>query len=566
MSYKSSLYYRTKSLFEWADQSYERRIIVVILAFFLIFLAICSQLLHIVLNDSDDSIQYINKIQLTRREIVDRNDTIIATNIPSVSLYANPKKLLDAEEAAQQIHKAFPELTYNKIFKNLTKKNSSFRWIKRNLTKKQQLAAHSLGIPGLYFEREQRRVYPLGNLTSHILGYVGRDYTGLAGVEQFFNDKLIISDETSVENEPIQLSIDARVQNIVHEELSEVIKKFSANAGTCIVVDPNNGEIIALVSLPDFDPYNPGKAKAEQLFNQASLGVYEIGSVVKPLTMAIAFDTSSSGLTDLYDLSPMRVANFTVKDYHKSEGWHSVAEIFLNSSNIGVAQMALEVGETTFKTYLKRLGLLTATSIEIPEKGRPLFPNLEKKWQDLSLVTMSYGYGLSVTPLHFVQAMIPAVNGGIFQPLTLIKQQQETFELGSRVLHKTTSDNINKLLRITVKQGTGRKAKVPGYFLGAKTGTANKQLNGKYVNNSRMSSFVATFPAHKPKYLLYMLLDDPQGIKETYGFATGGWTAAPAIGKIVERMVAIYGIPPYDSNDPEIIELENIAVKADDNV
>lgn len=566
MSAHTTIYNKIKTLFEWNDTQHEQRIIVVILGFFIIFLAICSQLLHLVLNDEDDAAQYTQKITLTRREIVDRNNIVLASNIPSVSLYANPKKILNAQEAAEALQKLLPDLTKNQLLNNLTKKNSSFRWLKRDLTKKQQMAVHNLGIPGLYFESEQKRIYPLRNITSHILGYVGRDYTGLAGIEKYFDEEIMVPNDSDALNAPISLSIDSRVQNIVHEELSAVIDKFSAKAGTCVVADPNTGEIIAMVSLPDFDPYQPGSAKPEHLFNQASLGVYEVGSVMKPLTMAIAFDASSSHMTDLYDLSPMRVANFTVKDYHKNDGWHSVAEIFLHSSNIGVAQMALEVGEATFKNYLKRLNLLNSTTIELPEKGRPLYPSLKKQWPDLSMVTMSYGYGLSVTPLNFIQAMIPTVNGGIMQPITLVKQNETNKKIGKRVLQEETSANINKLLRVTVKQGTGRKSKVPGYYLGAKTGTANKRQNGKYVNNSRMSSFVATFPAHKPKYLFYMLLDDPQGIKETHGFATGGWTAAPAIGKIVKRMVALYGIPPYNSEDPEIIELENIAIKADDNV
>lgn len=549
-------------LLRWDSSSVYQRIIVVVLLFFVIFAAICYQLLFLATSDAENKnlTNYSSK-QVVREEIVDRNGIIIATNIPSVSLYANPKKMIDVQEAAEKISTLFPDINAKQLKEKLSQPNKTFVWIKRDLTAKQQMEVNGLGIPGVYFEQEMKRIYPYGKLFSHIVGYVGRDNNGLAGAEKYFDKQMMA--QTDKEPGPLRLTLDMRVQNIAREELAHTIKQFDALGGVCIIADPNNGEIIASVSLPDFDPYAPSAAKPEALFNQASLGIYEMGSVIKPITLAIAFDTSTVDLYDLYNLSSIRVANFTVRDYHKTTGWHSVAEVFLHSSNIGVSQMALEVGEKKFKTYLEKLGLFSQLNIELPERGLPLYPDIKKKWSDLSLTTMSYGYGISISPLHFIQAMIPIVNGGIMHPLT-IKSSPDNLGQGRQVLHKNTSEKINKLLRTTITHGTGKKASVENYYVGGKTGTANKRKNGRYVNNSRMSSFVATFPAHKPEYLLYVMIDDPQGRKDTFGFATAGWTAAPTIAKIIERMVTLYGKAPYDPNDAEIIELENIIISAND--
>ena len=279
----------------------------------------------------------------------------------------------------------------------------------------------------------------------------------------------------------------------------------------------------------------------------ASLGIYEMGSVFKSLTMAVAFDTNKIAMNDAYDISYMRVGGFNIKDYHPMLGWHSVSEIFLHSSNIGVSQIIFEVGKNNFKSYLKKLGLLDQLKIELPERGIPLFPS-DKRWSDLTTATMSYGYGMSISPLHFMQAMVPVVNGGVMYDLTLIKRQDQRL-VGTRVFNENTSKQMSQLFRMVVQEGTGRKAEVKGYYVGGKTGTAEKlssDAHGKkrYLKNSRTSSFLGLLPAVNPQYLVYIMFDEPKGTKESFGFATAGWTAAPTVGRVFERMVSLYGIEP----------------------
>jgi cell division protein FtsI (penicillin-binding protein 3) len=343
------------------------------------------------------------------------------------------------------------------------------------------------------------------------------------------------------------------------------MREFRAKGDVGIIADPNNGEVLAMISKPDFDPHHPNNAKPEELFNMASLGVIETGSVFKALTIAVGFDTNIVRLNDAYDTSYMKIGKFQLKDYHPMKGWHSVAEIFMHSSNIGVAQIILEVGKVEFKRYLKNLGLLDQLQIELPERGRPLFPS-DSRWNDLSMATMSYGYALSISPLHFVQATIPVVNGGKMYPLTLLKKEPQSFIEGTRVFSEETSKNMKKLLRGVVQNGNSKKAEVKGYLVGGKTGTAEILLNGRYIKNARRSSFLGIMPANDPKYIIYIWFDEPKGNKESFGFATAGWTAAPAVGRVFERMVTLYGMEPVDELSPEVQDIINIQYKIEDEI
>lgn len=542
------------SLTHWdnSQKSIYMRLTTIAIVFGFFFSSISYRLLSVSLSHPHASKQYASKGK-SRKEVVDRNNNLLSVNIPASSVFVNPQHMINIEQDIEKMSKVISGLDKKTLLNELKKPGKTFVWIKRDLTPKEQQGINDLGIAGLYFETEERRLYTYGPLLSHVLGYVGRDGTGLSGLEKTYNDFLShnsfpISGE---EQKPLELTIDIRVQNIVAEELDKVIKEFDANGGIGIVADPNTGEIIAMVSKPDFDPHNPAKANIEQLFNRASLGIYELGSVMKCITMAVGFDTNTITLHDAYNLSNLRVANFQVKDYHKSEGWHSVGDIFLHSSNIGVTQIALEVGKSNIKSYYKKLGLLDPIQIEIPERGSPLYPK-QGDWSDLSLTTMSYGYGLSISPLHFIQAMIPIVNGGVMHPMKLVKSQNT--EPGTQVLRPDTSASMRKLLRLVVAKGTGRKAEVPGYLVGGKTGTANMRDGKKYVNNRRMSSFFGMMPAIDPKYVVFVMLDSPKGTKASFGFATAGWNAAPATGAILSRIAALYGMQPYNENDPALQE------------
>ncbi|MES2215041.1 MAG: penicillin-binding protein 2 [Pseudomonadota bacterium] len=524
------------------------RLIIVTLCFSIGFVIICSRLVYLAAVAHDSKQRYAASHQ-PRKEIMDRNNNILAINVPIASLFANPQHMVNPAEDFAKLKKVLPNIDVTKLLEDLGK-DKTFCWIKHDITPKEEQKINDLGIAGLYFEKEEKRIYTYGNLLSHIIGYVGRGNDGLAGLEKSYNNFLNHDHVPNKEGDkPLQLTIDVRVQNIVAEELDKAIKQYSAQGGVGVVVDVNTGEIIAMVSKPDFDPHNPGKAKPDNLFNRASLGIYEIGSVAKSFTLAIAFDTNTITMHDAYNLSNFRVANFNLKDTHKATGWHSVPEIFLHSSNIGVAQIALESGRANFQSYYKKLGLMDKLQVDLPERGTPLYPkNLH--WSDLSLATMSYGYSISISALHFVQAMLPVVNGGLMYPLALVKQNDPPE--GTRIFKESTSEVMRKLMRLVVSHGTGKKAEVAGYLVGGKTGTAEVQVGKRYVKNQRRASFFGIVPAVDPKYAIYVMLDRPQGTKETFGFAGGGWTATPTGGSIISRMVALFGMQPYDPNDLEI--------------
>lgn len=539
-------------LWETGNKALISRLIFLIACLSLCFVAVGYKLIVVALNTPPNKHIYA-KSDFFRREIVDRNGLLLAINVPSSSAYANPKKMIDINEALEKLTKNISGIDKNKLIKDLNN-TKTFAWIKRDLTSKEQKIIHDLGIPGIYFEEEQKRVYTQCSVLSHLIGYVGRDNEGLAGLEKSYNNFLTAKYvDNKNELDPLRLTIDSRIQNIVHEELSKTLETFRAVAGVVVVADPNNGEILAAVSMPDFNPHSPAQASSEQLFNRYSLGVYELGSIMKTLTLAIGLDTDKVHLNDVYDLTSMKVANFNLQDYHKEVGWHSVPEIFLHSSNIGMAQIVLETGKADLHKYIERLGLSEKLEIELPEKANPIVPKYEK-WTDLSMATMSYGYAISISPLHFMNAALPVVNGGKIYPLHFVKQDNPI--VGTQVLKESTSENMLKLMRLVVSKGTGKKAEVKGYFVGAKTGTAQKREGKHYVKNKRDSSFFAVVPAINPKYAILIMLDNPQPTKETFGFATAGWTAAPLAKNIISRMVTLYGISPYTGNDDAKIEEE----------
>lgn len=551
-------------LFTWdnLEVSIKKRLIILIIGFFLCYIAIATKLLMVASTGYVNFRNNVNKNDRHRHDIVDRNGNLLAVNLPAASLFANPRKVIDPELSVHKLLKVFPNLDKKNLLAQLTS-DKNFVWIKRDITPKEQEMIYNLGMPGFEFEREQKRIYTYGKLLSHVIGYVGRDIEGLAGIEKHFDSFLVgkeKNDNLASMGSSLQLSIDIRVQSILDEEIDKIVKKFRAKGAAGMVVDPNNGEIIALVSNPNFDPHYPGLAKPDEMFNMVTQGVYEMGSGMKALTLAIGIDTGVTTMQDVYDLTYMKVGKFKVKDYHPLKGWHTVPEIFLNSSNIGVSQIMLEVGKNNLRKYLKKLKLMDKLEIELPERARPLFPPYSR-WSDLSLVTMSYGYGVSESPAHFLQAMIPVVNGGIMYPLTLLKRDSSSVLVGEKILKESTSMAMRQLMRLVVTEGTGKKAEVKGYYVGGKTGTANKAVAGKYDKDKRISSFFGVIPTFNPKYILYVIVNQPQGIKETFGFAGGGWTAAPVVGAVFERMVTLYGMKKIEEQSPDIQNLVNIEFK-----
>lgn len=472
-----------------------------------------------------------------RANIVDRNGTILASNLATASLYANPKELLDTADAAKKLAQVLPELSARALQQKF-ERGKSFVWIKRNLSPEQQYRVHMLGLPGLNFQREERRVYPLGNLFSHVLGFTDVDNQGIAGIEKKFDTDLRKS------TGPLQLSVDTRLQSILRQELAQAVLDFNARGAGGIILDAKTGAILALTSLPDFDPHLPGRIDPDAKFNRITLGVYEMGSTFKIFNTAMALDSGKVGYNQSFDATaPIRVGRFTIEDFHPENRWLTVPEIFEHSSNIGSAKMALAAGVTNQKAFLQRLGLLDPPSLEIPELGQPMIP---RRWDSTTAMTVSYGYGISVTPLQLARAVAAIVNGGTLPELTLINSDKAKPASNPRILSADISQKMRDMLRSVVAKGTGQKADVSGYFVGGKTGTAEKHVVGGYAEKTLISSFVGVFPVQNPQYVILAMIDEPKGTKASFGFATGGWVAAPAVQRVIARMAPLLGLPPVD--------------------
>ena len=480
--------------------------------------------------------------RIDRGEIVDRNGIVLATNLTTASLYANPQQIIDPEEVVSGLSQVFPDLNRATLLTRLTS-GRSFEWVKRNLTPRQQYSVNRLGLPGLYFQREERRVYPQGRLTAHVIGFTDIDSRGLAGVEQSFDD--VLRDG----HRQVTLSLDLRVQNILHEELSAAIADFSAIGGCGMVLDVATGELIAMVSLPDFDPNSAGVAPDEARFNRNTLGVYEMGSTFKIFNTAMALDAGVVTLQDGYDTrKPIRIGGFTINDFKPKNRWLSVPEIFMYSSNIGSARMAEQAGTALQKDYMARLGMLTPVRLELPELGAPIYP---ADWKPINTLTVAYGHGIAVTPLHLLNGVAATIDGGIYRPMTIMKRASADAAPGRRVVSEQTSAQMRKLLRLVVQAGTGKNADAPGYLVGGKTGTADKQQGRRYSSNSRVASFVAAFPMNAPRYAILIMVDEPKPNAKSHGYATGGWVAAPAVGRVVQRMAPLVGLEPIATESPE---------------
>lgn len=513
------------------------------LVFFCSFCAIGVRLADVSLRGVfDASVNTLAQYRATkpvypRAEIVDRNGVILATTLRTASLYANPKVMRNPVEVAEQLKKVLSDINEKETAKRLSS-DRSFVWIKRQLTPKQQKLVNDMGVPGLEFEPEYKRVYPQANLFAHVLGYVDVDSKGMAGIERGFEDYLRDEDGDA---EPLQLSVDTRVQAILREELQSSIKEFSAIGGAAVVMDIHNGEVIAMTSLPDFDPHEPGHAKADARFNRATMGVFEMGSTFKTFTMAAALDAGTATMESSYDATkPIRVARFTINDAHGENRWLSVPEIFAYSSNIGTVKMILDVGTERQQAFLKKLGLLKPVEMEIPESASPLVPH---PWREINTMTISYGHGIAVTPLHLIRAIASVAGTGSLLPVTFVKDAQKP--LGEQVLDQKNVVNIRKLLRLVVEHGTGGKADAAGYRVGGKTGTAEKLgAGGGYKADSKMASFVGVFPVNDPKYAILVMVDEPHGTKKTWGYATGGWVSAPVVGNVVNRIGPLLGLRP----------------------
>ncbi|MDE0799621.1 MAG: penicillin-binding protein 2 [Rhodospirillaceae bacterium] len=483
-----------------------------------------------------------------RADIVDRNGRTVATTLPTVNLYAEATKIIDADLAANALITALPGLNFE-VIKRRLESNQKFVYLRRHLTPTQQLRVNTLGIPGLHFQESERRIYPYGSLFSHVVGATDPDNRGKTGLELSFDGTL------SRKLSPLELTLDSGVQNAVRDTLAVAMGRFGAVGAAGIVMDATTGEVVSLVSLPDFDPRDNGRADGDAQFNRATLGVYEMGSTFKIFTAAMALEMGVR-MDSVYDArAPITVSGHTINDYHAEKRWLTFPEVLIHSSNIGAAQLALNAGMSAQRSFLDKLGLLSPVDIELPEVGRPIYPKI---WRDIHTTTISYGHGIAVTPVHVASAVSAMVNGGTLNRPTLIKRSRIPDEDSRRVISEATSKQLRSMMRLVVTEGSGKKAEVSGYVVGGKTGTAEKVARaGGYNKNSRRTSFVAAFPMHAPRYVVFVLLDEPQGTKETFNYTGAGWNAAPTVGRIIAEIAPMLGVYPT-KEQPMAPEIGNL--------
>lgn len=486
-------------------------------------------------------------VATARPDILDRNGEILATDIKTPSLFAEPRKIIDVDEAVELLTAVLPDLDANEVRERLSSKRG-FVWLKRDISPEQQQQIHRLGIPGVGFLTENKRVYPNGPIISHEIGYVNIDNQGIAGIEKWLDGQGLAALHmaglaTDRLQRPIDLAVDLRVQFALRDELAAAREKYKAKAAAGVIADVNTGEIVAMASEPDFDPNNPREANDPDHLNRLTTGVYEMGSTFKALTLAMALDSGRVSLSSTFDARvPLRYGKFEIHDFHAQKRVLTVPEIFTYSSNIGTARMALSLGVDYHKAFLKKLGQLDRLRTELPESAEPLVP---KHWGELNTVTIAFGHGLSVAPLQAVMGISALVNGGKLIPPTFLRRDQsEADRLAKRVIKTETAEKMRYLMRLNVEKGTATRANVLGYYVGGKTGTSEKVVGGRYSKIKVLTSFTAILPADKPRYLLLIMLDEPQGLPETHGFTTSGWNAVPVGAKVIERVAPLLDIRP----------------------
>jgi cell division protein FtsI (penicillin-binding protein 3) len=484
---------------------------------------------------------------LPRPDIIDRNGVLLASDIAIPSLYADPRQIIDADEAVELLTGAIPEISARDIMQKLSQKRA-FVWLKRQITPRQKEIIHRLGIPGVGFRKETRRVYPMGRLAAHVLGYVDVDSHGLAGIEKYLDDrgaiyKASLAEPAGNNTGPAVLAIDARVQHAVASEVAAAMATYKAQAGAGIVLDVNSGEVIAAVSLPDFNPNDPKQAQDKASMNRFSGGVFELGSSVKTVTFAMALDKGVADLGKTYDCRyPLPAGRSRIDDYHATRRILTVPEIFTHSSNIGSAKMALDVGIEGHKEFLRKLGLFDRLHTELPESAEPLYPG---RWSRVNTMTAAFGHGISIQPLQLASAVAAFVNGGLMIEPTFFKRGvAEAGAASRRIISEKTSATMRYLMRLNVTEGTATKAEAPGYRVGGKTGSAEKVVDGRYSRDHRLTTFVGAFPMDNPRFAVLVLLDEPQAVAGTFGFATAGWNAVPTAGRIIARIGSMLGVAP----------------------
>ncbi|MEJ2125304.1 MAG: penicillin-binding protein 2 [Alphaproteobacteria bacterium] len=484
---------------------------------------------------------------ISRPDTVDRNGVILASDVRMYWLFADPSQILSVDDAAEKLAVVLKGEDENELRKRLAGPGR-FAWIKRGITPIAANAVHNLGLPGLYIIQEPQRAYPAGATAVHILGHTNIDNEGQAGIEKFIDTspRVIKQAEKLGDRPRLQLSVDLRVQYALYEELTAAVKLYKAKAAGAVVLDVTSGEVIALAGLPDYDPNRREESLRKGLHNRFYYDAYELGSVFKTLTVAMALDEGIVSTRDHINVkTPLRMGRFTIRDNHARTATMTPKEIFTHSSNTGAARLALMAGAKRQLSFFKKLGLTQTAETELGPTARPLIPD---PWREINTMTAAYGHGISVPPFTFAVAVAALINGGYkIEPTFLPRSRAEGRSHAVKVLHADTSAIMRDYFRANVKHGTGRRANVPGYRVGGKTGTAFKPVDGKY-SKAVISSFIAAFPMDKPQYLVFVVLDEPKPANPREN-TNASYNAVPTTGKIIGRIAPMLGIAPARTFD-----------------
>jgi cell division protein FtsI (penicillin-binding protein 3) len=505
----------------------------------------------------------IENISGARADIVDRNGQVLATNLPTHALYAETRRMVDPLRAAAGLARIFPDIDEQRMAARLSDPARRFIWIRTQLSPEQQQAVHDLGEPGLLFAPRDMRVYPNGRMAAHVLGGASfgeqgvraAEVVGTAGIELFFNDRLRDPEQVG---QPLTLSLDLTVQAAVTEVLEGGMKMLNARGATAVLLDVHTGEVVSLVSLPDFDPnFRPappteGEPADSPLFNRAVQGYYELGSVMKAFAVAQGLEEGAITPDSIIDTrGPLRWGRFEIKDFRNYGPQLSVTDVMVKSSNIGTARIVQRMGAERQQEFLRKFGFLDPMPVEVSEaaRSRPLLP---ANWSELSMMTISYGHGMSTSPLALAAGYASLVNGGTRVMPTLLRRDKP--QDGARVVSARTSHQVRQMLHATVQKGTASFARIPGYPVGGKTGSADKPgPNGGYRKDAVLATFVAALPSHNPQYILAVTMDEAVDLTSSEPRRTAGWTAVPVAAEVIRRVAPLLNLHPTRLDDADAV-------------
>lgn len=550
------------------DEGARGRVILVIACCALVFAGLSARLVALASAEGAGRSAFYatpqDEVSAARPDIVDRHGEVLATDLVTASLYGEPRAVIDVDEAVEGLTEVLPTLNEAALQRALST-DKGFVWLQREITAREREAIHDLGLPGIGFYSETKRFYPGGSSIGHVLGHVDIDNRGIAGMERAIDaDGLSALQSVGLARKgkamaPVALSVDLRVQHAVRNELSRALERYRALAAIGIVLDARTFEVVAMVSLPDYDPNQPAGSLDPARMNRATTGVFELGSIFKTFTLASALDAGAVRLSDQIDArSTLFIGRHRIRDFHAKSRWLTVPEVFKYSSNIGTSRIAFAMGAENQRAYLKALGFFDRVSTELPESAAPLVPS---RWPQVTAATVAFGHGLAVTPMHAAVAAAATLNGGTIAPPTFHPRTvEDTAAVSQRVFSPAVSQTMRDLMALNAAEGSGRRARVPGYRVGGKTGTAEKAVRGRYADDKRINSFLAAFPIDDPAYIVLAVLDEPKPEPgETQ--ATAGMNAAPTVAGIVSRIAPMLGVVPRLAEDEPVARILQVAAQ-----